>query len=92
MTVPSALTTGVRVRTTAFARAVPVTAITPVASVQVLEAVLAVAFARWVMRLWKGEPRRLIAPAWSLYALFWAIMAFWVLRNVPGFGFLGPGT
>ncbi|MCB9406929.1 MAG: DUF2752 domain-containing protein [Tetrasphaera sp.] len=55
-------------------------------------AVLAVAFARWVMRLWKGEPRRLIAPAWSLYALFWAIMAFWVLRNVPGFGFLGPGT
>ena len=38
------------------------------------------------------QPRRLIAPAWSLYALFWAIMAFWVLRNVPGFGFLGPGT
>lgn len=55
-------------------------------------AVLAVAFVRWVVRLWRGEPRRLLAPAWSLYALFWGILAFWILRNVPGFEFLGPGT
>ena len=55
-------------------------------------AVLAVSFVRWVVRLWRGEPRRLLAPAWSLYALFWGILAFWVLRNVPGFEFLGPGT
>ncbi|MCA0335384.1 MAG: DUF2752 domain-containing protein [Actinobacteria bacterium] len=54
--------------------------------------VLAIGFGRWVRRLWRGEPRELIAPAWSLYLLFWAILAFWVLRNVPGLGFLGPGT
>lgn len=54
--------------------------------------VLAIAFARWVIRLWRGEPRRLLAPAWSLYALFWGILAFWLLRNIPGFEFLGPGA
>ncbi len=54
--------------------------------------VLALGFVRWVVRLWRGEPRRLLAPAWSLYALFWGILAFWVLRNVPGFEFLGPGA
>lgn len=48
-------------------------------------------FSLWVRRLWRGEPRRLLAPAWMLYALFWGVLAFWVLRNVPGFEFLGPG-
>jgi hypothetical protein len=31
-----------------------------------------------------------MAPAWLLYALFWAVLAFWVARNVPGWTWLSP--
>lgn len=51
---------------------------------------MALGFARWTRRQWRGEQRTTAAPAWLLYALFWAIMAFWILRNVPGWSWLSP--
>jgi len=51
---------------------------------------LAATWLRWVRRQWRGAPRTWIAPPWMVYLLIASIMAFWVLRNVPGFEFLGP--
>ena len=51
---------------------------------------MALGFVRWTRRQWRGEQRMTAAPAWLLYALFWAIMAFWILRNVPGWSWLSP--
>ena len=52
--------------------------------------VVFVGFAAYTVRMWTGRPRRRLAPAWLLYTLFWGILAFWVLRNVPGFAWLSP--
>ncbi|PRY58006.1 uncharacterized protein DUF2752 [Knoellia remsis] len=52
--------------------------------------VMAFGFVRWTRREWRGEQRMTAAPAWLLYGLFVAIMAFWVLRNVPGWTWLSP--
>ncbi|MFW5473756.1 DUF2752 domain-containing protein [Knoellia sp. CPCC 206450] len=52
--------------------------------------VMVLGFARWTRRQWRGERRMTAAPAWLLYGLFWVIMAFWVLRNVPGWTWLSP--
>lgn len=51
---------------------------------------MAMGFARWTRRQWKGEQRMTAAPAWLLYGLFWLIMAFWVARNIPGWTWLSP--
>ncbi len=56
----------------------------------ITSAVLMAAWMRWASRQWRGLPRVLLAPAWSLYALFWLLMAYWVLRNVPGWTWLSP--
>lgn len=71
--VPSAFTRGVYVRTTPFAAAVPVTATTPVASVQVLESTFLVALAvrRFVTPL--QAPAAMTPP---LLAIFSPIVAF----------------
>jgi hypothetical protein len=53
-------------------------------------AVILVGFLNYTVRMWTGRPKQRLAPAWVLYALFWAILAFWVLRNVPGMTWLSP--
>jgi hypothetical protein len=50
----------------------------------------AVAFVVWVRRRWLGQPRTYVAPAWLLYSLLAGVLAFWVLRNVPGWTWLSP--
>ena len=52
--------------------------------------VLAVAFALWSRRLWQGRLRSWVAPPWVLYGLLGVILAFWALRNVPGWTWLSP--
>jgi hypothetical protein len=44
----------------------------------------------WTRRLASGRERTWVAPAWALWSLLAVILAFWLLRNLPGFGFLGP--
>ncbi|HEV7172501.1 DUF2752 domain-containing protein [Pedococcus sp.] len=51
---------------------------------------LLVAYAAWTRRLWRGEPRSWVAPPWLLYLMLGAVVAFWVLRNVPGWTWLSP--
>ena len=45
---------------------------------------------RWTYRQWTGRPRRWLAPAWSLWTLLAVVVAFWVLRNLPGLEVLAP--
>ena len=52
--------------------------------------VLAAAFLMWARRLWRGEPRSWVAPPWVLYSLLAVIVAFWALRNIPGWTWLSP--
>jgi Protein of unknown function (DUF2752) len=51
---------------------------------------LLVAFVLWARRLWLGQPRTWAAPASLLYGLLALVLAFWVLRNVPGWTWLSP--
>jgi hypothetical protein len=51
--------------------------------------VLAVMWVGWWRRSVTGRPRR-VAPAWVLWSTLALVLAFWVLRNLPGFGFLAP--
>lgn len=51
---------------------------------------LLVAYAAWTRRLWRGEPRSWVAPPWLLYLMLAGVVAFWVLRNVPGWTWLSP--
>ena len=51
---------------------------------------LAVGFVNWTFRMWTGRPKRHLAPAWVLYGIFAALLAYWVLRNVPGWTWLSP--
>jgi len=51
---------------------------------------LLVAFVLWARRLWRGLPRTRVAPAALLYGLLALVVAFWVLRNVPGWTWLSP--
>lgn len=49
---------------------------------------LVLLWAAWAVRLWRGVPRRWVAPAWWLYGVAAAQVGFWVLRNLPGFEYL----
>lgn len=51
---------------------------------------LALWWGRWLYRRWTRTPRTWLAPAWLLWALLVAVVAFGVLRNVPGFEVLAP--
>jgi hypothetical protein len=51
---------------------------------------LAVTWALWLQRTISGRPRRWLAPPWVLYGVLAAILAFWVLRNLPGWTWLSP--
>jgi uncharacterized protein DUF2752 len=51
---------------------------------------LIVMWGSWVQRIVTQRQRRWVAPAWALWSLLALVLAFWVLRNLPGFGWLGP--
>ena len=51
---------------------------------------LAVGWVLWARRLWRGQPRRWAAPPVLLYGLLTLVLAFWALRNVPGWTWLSP--
>jgi hypothetical protein len=51
---------------------------------------LAVTWVLWFRRSARGRPLRRLAPPWVLYGVLAAILAFWVLRNVPGWTWLSP--
>ncbi|MBC7560928.1 MAG: DUF2752 domain-containing protein [Dermatophilaceae bacterium] len=51
---------------------------------------LAVTWLLWFRRSASGRPLRWLAPPWVLYGVLSAILAFWVLRNVPGWTWLSP--
>lgn len=44
----------------------------------------------WLRRTITGRPPRWLAPAWVLHSVLGAILAFWVLRNLPGWEWLSP--
>lgn len=44
----------------------------------------------WLRRTVTGRPARWLAPAWVLHGVLGLILAFWVLRNVPGWTWLSP--
>jgi hypothetical protein len=49
-----------------------------------------VAWVLWLERTATGRPVRRLAPPWVLYSVLGAIVAFWVLRNQPGWTWLSP--
>lgn len=51
---------------------------------------LLVGFVLWARRLWRGLPRTWVAPPALLYVLLTVVLAFWVLRNLPGWTWLSP--
>ncbi len=56
---------------------------------------LALPFALWAWWAWAGRraadrPIRRLAPPWVMWALLALTLGFWVLRNLPGFGWLAP--
>lgn len=44
----------------------------------------------WVRRILRHRQREWVAPGWALWSLLGLVLAFWLLRNLPGFGWLGP--
>lgn len=44
----------------------------------------------WSRRRWRGLERSWAAPAWVIWLLFWAILGFWTLRNIPDWTWLSP--
>ncbi len=53
-------------------------------------AILAFLWVAWLRRSVTGAPRRWAAPPWLLRTFLGLVVAFWVLRNLPGFGWLAP--
>ncbi len=51
---------------------------------------LVAVYVLWTARTVRGRPRTWVAPPWLVWSLLGAIIAFWVLRNVPAFGWLAP--
>jgi len=51
---------------------------------------LVVWFLVWVRRTVTGRVRTTMAPAWALYGILGVVLAYWVLRNVPGWTWLSP--
>jgi hypothetical protein len=50
------------------------------------------AWAFWLLRCLGKAERKRLAPAWALWTLLGAILAYWALRNVPAFAeWLAPG-
>lgn len=53
-------------------------------------AYVAVTWVLWLRRAATGRRRRWLAPAWVLHGVLGVILAFWVLRNLPGWTWLSP--
>lgn len=53
-------------------------------------AYILVTWVRWLERTVTGRHPRWLAPPWVLYGVLGAILAFWVLRNLPGWTWLSP--
>jgi len=51
---------------------------------------LVVTWVLWFERTVTGRRPRWLAPPWVLYGVLGAILAFWVMRNVPGWTWLSP--
>jgi hypothetical protein len=51
---------------------------------------LAVTWVLWLRRTVTRRPLGWLAPPWVLHGVLGAILAFWVLRNVPGWTWLSP--
>lgn len=51
---------------------------------------LAWAWVAWVQRSRTGRPMRRVAPQWLIWTGLSVLIVFWVLRNLPGFGWLAP--
>lgn len=45
--------------------------------------VLVGAWVAWLRRSLSGRQRRVVAPAWTIWALLVLVLAYWVARNVP---------
>ena len=56
----------------------------------VLFGYLVVAWVLWLRRTVTGAPPRWLAPAWVLHGILGVTLAFWVLRNLPGWTWLSP--
>lgn len=54
------------------------------ATVLVLYPALLVAFAFWVVRSWRGERFELRIPVWATVVVGVGLLAFTVVRNLPG--------
>jgi hypothetical protein len=52
--------------------------------------VAVVALLAWIRREVRGRPRTWTIPVWLGWTVIMALVAFALLRNLPGFGFLGP--
>ncbi|HET8613955.1 MAG TPA: DUF2752 domain-containing protein [Actinomycetales bacterium] len=52
--------------------------------------VLVVWWVGWLLRTVRAHPRRRVAPAWSIWALLVVVIAFGIVRNLPGGAFLAP--
>ena len=51
---------------------------------------LLVWFVAWTRRVVLRRPRTSMAPPWVLYGILGVVIAYWVLRNVPGWSWLSP--
>ena len=48
------------------------------------------AWVSWLHRSRTGRPKGDPAPPWVIWTLLGVVIAFWVLRNLPGFAWLAP--
>lgn len=56
---------------------------------------LAYAYVTWLTRSLRSDPgpgRVVVVRPWLAWAILGVFVAFWVLRNLPWFSFLAPGT
>lgn len=57
----------------------------------VLLPVLVAYWGQWVHRVVTGSPRGAPLASWVVWAVLVVVVAWWVLRNVPGLELLAPG-
>jgi hypothetical protein len=48
------------------------------------------AWGSWLYRSVTGRQKGDLAPPWVVWSLLVAVIAFWALRNLPGFAWLAP--
>ena len=53
--------------------------------------VLLLAWVAWLRRCWRGEPAPAPHRRWVPLAVLVLVLAFWLVRNLPGVPFLGSG-